>query len=119
MIDKFFFLDTSPLYKNKYVIRFNINENLFPYGTMGSYNVFPARLLNLSYAEYLRYCRDKLGAELVGKGTRYVTPYFDDNDEVRLLIKLLNTRMSYIINERDFPYEYHQEVDGSVTRTSF
>lgn len=116
---QFFFLDDSPLYKNKYVIRFNVDLDLFPHGTTGSYNVFFARLLNLSYAEYLRYCRDKLGAELVGKGSRYMVPYFDDTAEVKLLIKLLNVRMNYIINEREFPYDYKEEEDGNVIRTSF
>jgi hypothetical protein len=106
MIEKFFFLDDSPLYKNKYVIRFNVDLKYFPNGTTSSYGVFIARLLNLPYPEYLRYCRDVLGAELIGKGSRYIVGYFDDTPEVQLFIKLLNTRMAYIINERDFPYEY-------------
>lgn len=118
MIKQFFFLDDSPLYKNKYVIRFNVDLTYFPNGTTGSYNVFFARLLNLSYAEYLRYCRDRLGAELVGKGNRYMVPYFDDTPEVQMFVKLLNVRMNYIINEHDFPYNY-EEKDGEVTRTSF
>lgn len=118
MIKQFFFLDDSPLYKNKYVIRFNVDLTYFPNGTTGSYNVFVARLLNLSYAEYLRYCRDRLGAELVGKGNRYMVPYFDDTPEVQMFVKLLNVRMNYIINEHDFPYNY-EEKDGEVTRTSF
>ena len=118
MKTKFFFLDTSPLYKNKYVIRFDVDLDLFPNGTTGSYNVFFARLLNLSYAEYLRYCRDVLGAELVGKGSRYMVPYFDNIAEVQLLVKLLNVRMNYIVNEREYPYDYMEDGDN-VIRTSF
>ena len=119
MTRQFFYLDDSPLYKNKYVIRFNIDKSLFPNGTTGSYNIFQARLLNLSYAEYLRFCRDKLGAELIGKGSRYMFPYFDNNEEVKLLVKLLNTRMSYIVNEKEYPYEYSEVENGDITRTPF
>lgn len=118
MIEKFFFLDDSPLYKNKYVIRFNIDMKYFPHGTTGSYNVFMARLLNLSYAEFLRYCRDVLGAEIIGKGNRYVVAYFDDTPEVQLLVKLLNVRMNYIVNERNFPYIY-KEKEGEIERIPF
>ena len=106
MMEQFFLLDESPIYKGKYVIRFNVDLKYFPNGTRGSYNIFMARLLNLSYAEFLRYCRDKLGAELIGKGTRYPVPYFTLTEEVQLLVRLLNTRMAYIINEYDFPYTY-------------
>lgn len=115
---KYFSLDTSPVYTNKYVIRMEIDKDLFPKGTMGSYNVFVARLLNLSYVDYLRYARDRLGAELVGKKTKYVIAYFDRNEKTLEFIKLLNARMEYIVNERKFPYEYKEE-DGSITRVPF
>jgi hypothetical protein len=118
MIKNYFFLDDSPLFKGKYVIRFNVDLTYFPNGTSGSYNVFQARLLNLSYAEYLRYCRDKLGAEILGKGNRYLVPYFNKTPEVELLVKLLNVRMNYIINEHDYPYEY-LEKEEEVIRTPF
>lgn len=115
---KYFFLDTSPLYKEKYIIRFNVDLEYFPQGTTGSYNVFMARLLNLSYAEYLRYCRDVLGAEIIGKGNRYVTAYFNNTPEVQLLVKLLNIRMEYIVNERQYPYVYKQKGD-EIERVPF
>lgn len=117
-MNNYFFLDDSPLYKSKYVIRFNVDLTYFPHGTTGSYNVFQARLLNLSYAEYLRYCRDKLGAELLGKGNRYLVPYFNKTPEVELLVKLLNVRMNYIVNEHDFPYDYIKK-DNEVIQTPF
>lgn len=115
---KYFNLDTSPVYTNKYIIRMNVDNDLFPKGTTGSYNVFVARLLNLSYAEYLRYARDRLGAELVGKKAKYVVPYFDRNEVTLEFIKLLNSRMEYIINERKFPYDYKEE-DGNIERIPF
>ena len=117
-MEKYFYLDTSPVYTNKYIIRVNIDDLPFPKGTSGSYNVLAARVLNLTYAEYLRYVRDRLGAELVGKRSKYVTPYFDRNEATLELVKLLNKRMEYIMNERKFPYNYKEE-DGNVERIPF
>lgn len=116
---KYFYLEESPFYQNKYIIRLNHELFLFPHGTSGSYNVFIARLLNLSYADYLRYSRDRLGAELVGKNIRYVVPYYDNNASTSALIKLLNTRMEYIMNEHAFPFDYTEDNDGNVSRTPF
>ena len=117
-MEKYFYLDESPIYKNKYIIRLNHDKFLFPTGTSGSYNVFIARVLNLSYADYLRYSRDRLGAELIGKQSRYVMAYYDKNQATEAFIKLLNKRMEYIMNEHSFPYEYKEE-NGEVKRIPF
>ena len=117
-MEKYFYLDESPIYKNKYIIRLNHNKFLFPTGTSGSYNVFIARVLNLSYADYLRYSRDRLGAELVGKQSRYVVAYYDKNQTTEAFVKLLNKRMEYIMHEHSFPYEYKEE-NGEVKRIPF
>lgn len=119
MSKRYFYLDESPVYPNKFIIRMEHNNFLFPNGTKGSYNVFAARLLNLSYAQYLRYCRDRVGAELVGKNKKYVVALFDLTKEAQMLVKLLNSRMEFINNERQYPYEYKEENDGSITRTEF
>ena len=117
-MEKYFYLEESPIYKNKYIIRLNHDKFLFPTGTSGSYNVFIARVLNLSYADYLRYSRDRLGAELVGKQSRYVVAYYDKNQTTEAFIKLLNKRMEYIMNEHNFPYEYKEE-NGEIKRIPF
>ena len=117
-MEKYFYLDESPVYKNKYIIKLNHDKFLFPTGTSGSYNVFIARVLNLSYADYLRYSRDRLGAELIGKQSRYVMAYYDKNQATEAFIKLLNKRMEYIMNEHNFPYEYKEE-NGEVKRIPF
>jgi len=117
-MEKYFYLDTSSVYTNKYVIRMNHENFLFPTGTTGSYDVFISRLLNLTYAEYLRYARDRLGAELVGKKSKYVVAYFDRNETTLAFIKLLNKRMEYIMNEQKFPYNYKEE-GGNVERIPF
>ena len=117
-MEKYFYLEESPIYKNKYIIRLNHDKFLFPTGTSGSYNVFIARVLNLSYADYLRYSRDRLGAELIGKQSRYVMAYYDRNQTTEAFIKLLNKRMEYIMNEHNFPYEYKEE-NGEIKRIPF
>lgn len=117
-MEKYFYLEESPIYKNKYIIRLNHDKFLFPTGTSGSYNVFIARVLNLSYADYLRYSRDRLGAELVGKQSRYVVAYYDKNQTTEAFIKLLNKRMEYIMHEHRFPYEYKEE-NGEIKRIPF
>lgn len=117
-MEKYFYLDENPIYKNKYIIRLNHDKFLFPTGTSGSYNVFIARVLNLSYADYLRYSRDRLGAELIGKQSRYVVAYYDKNQATEAFVKLLNKRMEYIMHEHSFPYEYKEE-NGEVKRIPF
>lgn len=116
---KYFFFDESPLYKSKYVIRINPSKVLFPNGTRGSYAVLPSRLLNLSYANYLRYARDRLGAELIGKNRRYVIAYYEKNQTTEAFLKLLNKRMEFIMNEREFPFDYIKNNDGGVDRIPF
>lgn len=116
---KYFYLDESPIYLNKFLIRMNHDEFLFPHGTTGSFNVFVARLLNLSYANYLRYARDRLGAELIGRGARYVIPYFRRNEVTEAFIKLLNRRMEFIMNEHEFPFDYKEDNEGNVVRVPF
>ena len=50
-MEKYFYLEESPIYKNKYIIRLNHDKFLFPTGTSGSYNILVARVWNLSYAD--------------------------------------------------------------------
>ena len=113
---EYFFLDESPVYKERYILRMNHNLFKFEGYTRGSYAVFPARVLNLSYADYLRYCRDRLGADLIGKRKRYVIAYFLKNDETKEFVKLLNKRMEYITNLVENPYTYKKQEDGSIER---
>lgn len=116
---KYFYLDDTPICKDKYVIRMNHELFPFPTGITGSYNVLIARLLNLSYADYLRYARDRLGAELIGKGEKYVMAYYNNTETVKQFIKLLNKRMEYVISERNDPFEYWEEENGEIVRIPF
>ena len=108
-MSKYFYLQNNPVYQDKYSIYFDCPSEYFPNGTNGSYDVFIARLLNLSYSDYLRWARDVLGAELIGKNKRYITILFTLNETTKIFVDLLNKRLEYIINEHDFPYIYKEE----------
>lgn len=92
---KYFKIEESVYHPGKYLLT-PIHEKLNLKKTIGSYNVFPARLLNLTYANYLRYCRDAVGAELIGKKCYYVVPYFNDLSKLKEFIKELDSRVDMI-----------------------
>lgn len=113
---RWFKLEESSQFANKFLIKFDYNQDLFPKGITGSYHVLVARVLNLDYVDYLRFARDVMGAELIGKGKKYVVPFYMDTPEVNKLLELLNERMKYILKEREDGFTYSQE-GGVVTRT--
>ena len=103
---KIFYLDESPHNPGKYLIRVNID--LIPFTTtIGSLNLLGARLMNLTYAQYLRFCRDIVGAEIQGKNCYYPVAYFKRNDLSEQLVKLLNARAQFVLWEDDHP-NYHE-----------
>ena len=92
---KVYFLDESAYHSGKYMIR--RHSELLPDHTMrGSYHVLEARLMMLSYPQYLRLCRDVYGAELFGKKS-FVVPYFSDKKKAQPLIDELNKRINEIL----------------------
>lgn len=105
----YFVLEESLGRPGKYIIQLNLDK--FPQiSTTGSFNILPARLLNLSYAQYLRFCRDVIGGELGGKNHTYPTVYFDKNLTTVAFVKLLNSRMGLVMWEREHPdWREHQE----------
>lgn len=99
MTKKYFYLEESPYHPGNYKV--SMNFDMLPgIRTTGSYNLLPARLLGLSYAEYLRYCRDIYKAEIIGKNNMYPVAYFKDNIAVGDLIRTLNSRMELLIQKR-------------------
>ena len=72
---KIFSREESVSYPGKYIIRVDLDKFHLNY-TEGSYNVICARLMGLTYAQYLRMCRDCFGAEIIGKGSMYPVAYF-------------------------------------------
>ena len=106
---KCFIKDESASHPGKWIVR-PIYENLHLGETTGSYNLICARILGLTYAQYLRMCRDCFGAEIIGKGSMYPIAYFKRSKELDALIEFLNIQASLILWEREHPdYEAHEE----------
>lgn len=94
-------------YPGKYVIR-PIHENFHLDSTKGSFNVICARLMGLSYPDYLRMCRDCFGAEIIGRGSMYPVAVFKLTKQLTDLIDGLNARANLVLWEREHPdFEDH------------
>lgn len=109
---KYFYIDESPMYPDKFLIKMNHDNFLFPNGTTGSYAIFISRLLGLSYPDYLRFARDILGAEIIGKNHKYPLAFFDRSNELTQFVKMLNARMDMIMYNHKHPYELVKNGDG-------
>ena len=106
---EYFKLEESPYYPGKYTISIDFDK-LPPMSTNGSYNILFARLMGLSYAQYLRFCRDMIGAELSGKGQVYPVAYFSKTMTTNAFVRLLNSRMNLVVWEREHPdWREHQD----------
>ena len=84
----------SPVHEN-----FHIDS--LPNG--GSCNIIAARLMGLTYAQYLRFCRDLIGGELHGKKSMYPTVYFSRTPTVMKFVRLLNHLANIVLWEREHP----------------
>lgn len=62
---------------------------------IGSFNLLAARVMGLSYANYLRMCRDVYNAILTGKNEKYPIAHFKRNEAERLT-RLLNERINLV-----------------------
>lgn len=106
---KVFYRDESASHPGKYMIRADLEKFYLNY-TEGSYNVIQARLMGLTYAQYLRMCRDCFGAEIIGKGSIYPVAYFKRSTELDALIDFLNVQASLVLWEREHPdFEQHAQ----------
>ena len=102
---KYVYYEESPYNKGKYIISLHHEQFPFADGTSGSYNVFLARLAGLSYADFLRMCRDEFGAEIIGKDKLYPVAYFKFGEGLSALTKWLDIRAKYILYSHNHPYE--------------
>lgn len=104
---KVFYRDESASFPGKYVIR--ANHDVFHLNsTEGSFGIIGARLMGLTYADYLRMCRDIYGAEIIGKNSNYPVAYFRFSKELEDLINQLNARANLVLWEREHPdFEEH------------
>ena len=110
VMGKYVYYEETPYNKGKYILALHHDESPFQNGTSGSYNVFLARIAGLSYADFLRMCRDEFGAEIIGKDKLYPVAYFNRSKELDALIDNLNARANLIIWEREHPnYKEHEK----------
>jgi len=106
--EKYFVLESLPWEDQHKHYTITPNFDLLPVYKVpdgGSYNVLQARLLGLDWPNFLRFCRDYLGADVVGKGHLYPAIYFDNTEKVRQYVRLLNKTASYAMAERELPTE--------------
>lgn len=90
----YFVVEISPI-SNKYIVL--PNHSALKIGpTKGSYAILGARLFGLSYADYLRMCRDVYHANLVGKNHRYISVLFDSEADANSLASSLNERVKFL-----------------------
>lgn len=105
---QYFIVEESPYNQGKYLI-YPVHENFFLSYTTGSFDIICARLLGLSYPQYLRFCRDVLDAEVIGKNELYPTVYFSTYDKAKAFCDLLNARADLIVWNRNHPnWKEHQ-----------
>ena len=105
--EKIFYRDESASHPGKYIIRAN-HEKFRLDSTEGSFNIIGARLMGLTYADYLRMCRDEYGAEIIGKGSMYPMAYFNLSNKLLELIEQLNALANLVLWEREYPdFEEH------------
>lgn len=94
---KVFYRDESAIQPGKYIIRADLDK-FHLYSTEGSFNIIEARLMGLTYADYLRMCRDVYGAEIIGKNSTYPVAYFKPTQDLNNLISQLNERANLILS---------------------
>lgn len=112
---KYFYLDDIPGQPNVYAIRLNHDEFPFKTPVNGSYNIIMARLCGLDFADFLRMCRDILGANLIGR-VGYSYPTFKRTKEVEAFIKFLNARAEYALYCRKHPYDIKKNKSGDYIK---
>ena len=94
---RYFNYEETPYRPGKWLIKV-VHKNLPFNSTLGSYNVLAARLLKLSYPNYLRYCRDNYGAEIIGKNCMYPVAYFEQV-KAKNLCEILNRYANFVFNK--------------------
>lgn len=109
----YFTVDSSPFYDEGYTL--DLNFSSFPkMSTTSSYGVMPARVLGISYPDYLRMCRDIYGAEVrLDSPSGYPSVFFKNEALVTRLARLLNVRMALIEKYlRGSDEELQQKIDA-------
>lgn len=93
---KYFYREESG---NGYMLRPN-HDALYAHYTTGSFAILGARIMGLSFPQYLRMCRDIYGAELIGRNQLYPIVLFRDSKKLDTLIAELNQRADILLKGR-------------------
>lgn len=90
------YFEVFETFDNKFMVSPNLDK-LLVNCSRGSYRTLAARVMGLSYANYLRMCRDLYNGEISGKGSLYPIVKFANKSDVTKLISILNSRTSEIL----------------------
>lgn len=85
--------------KNEYMVWFKEGAISRFYPIQGSLSVMQARIMGLSYPDFLRFVRDTYNARLGGIGRTYVSFYFPDENSARKYANMLDKRFEEIITK--------------------
>lgn len=116
----YFTLEESAYHPGKFLIQLNFEA--WPEMSLeeGSYAIMPCRVMGLSYPQYLRFCRDILGGEVIGKNQLYPAAYLPNSSEVRAFVKLLNAQMNLIMWDHNHPNQKeHMEYLNQKRETHY
>lgn len=99
---KHLYIDENPYYNGTYLLIFKTNE--YGWGQLpGHMGILGARLLQIDYVDYLRYCRDYYGAKIIGKKNAVSYLVFTDKKLVEKLAAELDRRLEIILNQNNVP----------------
>ena len=99
---KHLYIDENPFYEGTYLLFLKTNE--YGWGKLpGHMGILGARLLQISYPDYLRYCRDYYGAKILGKKDRVPHLVFTDKKLLEKLAKELDSRLDIILKQNIVP----------------
>lgn len=77
------------------------NYDTFPFNTKegGSYNLAPARVLGLTYVDYLRFIKAFFGDDVTveGKGSYYPVAYWRKGKNLYTWLDLLNAKLNLAV----------------------
>lgn len=82
--------------KGEYFIQLKESATKYFTPMKGSFNVLNARLMGLTFPDYLRYISAKYNAHIIGK-TIYPIIYFENEQDAKNLANELDKRLLYVL----------------------
>lgn len=89
---KAFFLESCPWDLDTYVISNNFDQIVMPMINT-SYQLLQARLVGMTYQEYLDFCKYSLGAKVIKRpNQRWAFIHFKDTSDTKKFVEILNNK---------------------------